>query len=92
MAAAGADLQGQAVTQSAGEELDRGGASSCRSASVAEVPELSEQLVRLAVVADRWAGASWAPIGAGHGISAEAARRRSERRARAMATMRGRGW
>lgn len=92
MAAAGADLQGQAVTRSAGEERDRGEASSCRSASVAEARELSEQLVRPAVVADRWAGASWAQIGAGHGISAEAARRPSGRRARAMAMVRGGGW
>ncbi|MEV7995839.1 hypothetical protein AB0O67_29280 [Streptomyces sp. NPDC086077] len=40
------------------------------------MPELAEQLVRAAVWADRQAGASWAQIGAGLGISAEAARGR----------------
>ncbi|WP_189544492.1 hypothetical protein [Streptomyces gelaticus] len=45
-------------------------------AAVARVPDLAGQLVRAVVLADRRAGASWAEIGAGLGISAEAARRR----------------
>ncbi|WP_199814123.1 hypothetical protein [Streptomyces sp. NRRL F-5135] len=45
-------------------------------AAVAQVPELAGQLVRAAVVADRRAGVSWEQIGAGLGISAEAARSR----------------
>ncbi|MET7391580.1 hypothetical protein ACFYPT_41735 [Streptomyces sp. NPDC005529] len=44
--------------------------------AVACVPELAGRLVRAAVLADRQAGASWAQIGAGLGISAEAARSR----------------
>lgn len=43
---------------------------------VACVPELAGRLVRAAVLADRQAGASWTQIGAGLGISAEAARSR----------------
>ncbi|MEV6655187.1 hypothetical protein [Streptomyces sp. NPDC051219] len=43
---------------------------------MAEVSELARQLVRSAVAADRRAGASWAQIGAGLGISGEAARAR----------------
>ncbi|MFJ6121481.1 hypothetical protein [Streptomyces sp. NPDC092129] len=46
------------------------------SAAVAPVPDLAGELVRAAVRADRQAGASWAQIGAGLGISAEAARGR----------------
>ncbi|MET7565308.1 hypothetical protein ABZS95_34955 [Streptomyces sp. NPDC005479] len=38
--------------------------------------DLAGKLVRTAVLADRQAGASWAQIGAGLGISAEAARSR----------------
>ncbi|MET8188731.1 hypothetical protein [Streptomyces sp. NPDC005078] len=38
--------------------------------------DLAGELVRTAVLADRQAGASWAQIGAGLGISAEAARSR----------------
>ncbi|MCX5315873.1 hypothetical protein [Streptomyces sp. NBC_00154] len=45
-------------------------------AAVAQVSDLAGQLVRAAVLADRQAGASWAQIGAGLGISAEAARSR----------------
>ncbi|MBT2480066.1 hypothetical protein [Streptomyces sp. ISL-94] len=45
-------------------------------AAVARVPDLAGQLVQAAVLADRRAGASWAQIGAGLGISAEAARSR----------------
>lgn len=45
-------------------------------AAVARVSDLAGQLVRAAVLADRQAGASWAQIGAGLGISAEAARSR----------------
>ncbi|MER5959025.1 hypothetical protein [Streptomyces sp. NPDC001893] len=45
-------------------------------AAVARVPDLAGALVRAAVLADRRAGASWAQIGAGLGISAEAARSR----------------
>ncbi|SCY32951.1 Serine phosphatase RsbU, regulator of sigma subunit [Streptomyces sp. 136MFCol5.1] len=48
-------------------------------AAVAEVPALADQLVRCAVLADRRTGASWAQIGAGLGIGAEAARRRFRR-------------
>ncbi|MFI9542536.1 hypothetical protein ACIHAR_00880 [Streptomyces sp. NPDC052016] len=44
--------------------------------AVAHVPGLAGQLVHSAVLADRRAGASWAQIGAGLGISAEAARGR----------------
>lgn len=40
------------------------------------MPELAGRLVRAAVLADRQAGASWTQIGAGLGISAEAARSR----------------
>ncbi|WP_158716110.1 hypothetical protein [Streptomyces sp. NRRL B-24720] len=40
------------------------------------MPELAGQLVRAAVLADRQAGANWSQIGAGLGISAEAARSR----------------
>ncbi|MGW3598464.1 hypothetical protein ACWD60_27530, partial [Streptomyces sp. NPDC005167] len=45
-------------------------------AAVARVSDLAGELVRTAVLADRQAGASWAQIGAGLGISAEAARSR----------------
>ncbi|MGW2506157.1 hypothetical protein ACWCXL_34620 [Streptomyces sp. NPDC001588] len=80
MAAAGADLllQVRLAAQQAGQDDPAG----CCSAAVARVPELSEQLVRLAVAADRRAGASWAEIGAHLGLSAEAARGRFARRAR----------
>lgn len=74
MAAAGADLllQVQLAAERAGQDDPAG----CCSAAVARVPELSEQLVLLAVAADRRAGASWAEIGAHLGLSAEAARGR----------------
>ncbi|RFC78425.1 helix-turn-helix domain-containing protein [Streptomyces sp. AcE210] len=52
-------------------------------AAVARVSDLAGQLVRAAVLADRQAGASWAQIGAGLGISAEAARSRFGRSRRA---------
>ncbi|GDY69820.1 hypothetical protein SAV14893_092130 [Streptomyces avermitilis] len=48
----------------------------CQCAVVAQVPELAGRLVRSAVPADRRAGAGWAQIGAGLGISAEGARSR----------------
>ncbi|MFI0421703.1 hypothetical protein [Spongiactinospora sp. 9N601] len=44
--------------------------------AVREFAELAAEAVRLAVLADRQAGASWAQVGAGLGISADAARRR----------------
>lgn len=53
-----------------------GGPAGRNCAAVARVPDLAGQLVRTAVPADRRAGASRAEIGAGLGISAEAARRR----------------
>ncbi|MFH9202067.1 hypothetical protein ACH4KO_31470 [Streptomyces anulatus] len=43
---------------------------------MAGVPDLAGQLVRAAVLADRRSGASWEQIGAGLGVSAEAARSR----------------
>ncbi|MFI8008381.1 hypothetical protein [Streptomyces sp. NPDC086010] len=43
---------------------------------MAGIPDLAWQLVRAAVLADRRAGASWEQIGAGLGVSAEAARSR----------------
>ncbi|MFF7738401.1 MULTISPECIES: hypothetical protein [unclassified Streptomyces] len=59
-------------------------------AAAARVPELAEQLLRAAVLADRRAGASWEQIGAGLGISAEAARGRFGRvRGTARADRRG---
>ncbi|MGW9028383.1 hypothetical protein ACWGQ5_30385 [Streptomyces sp. NPDC055722] len=82
MAAAGADLLLQ--VQTAAERACEDGGAGCCTAAVARVPELSEQLVRLAVAADRRAGASWAQIGAHLGMSAEAARGRFARRAGAV--------
>lgn len=58
-------------------------------AAVARVSDLAGQLVRAAVLADRRAGASWAQIGAGLGISAEAARSRFGRSRRAAPAGRG---
>ncbi len=49
--------------------------------AVAGLPVLVDRLVRLAVRADRQAGASWPQIGAALGISGEAARGRYARRA-----------
>ncbi|MEU0568454.1 hypothetical protein ABZ297_24150 [Nonomuraea sp. NPDC005983] len=43
---------------------------------MSELPELATEAVQLAVLADRQAGASWAQVGAGLGISADAARHR----------------
>ncbi|WP_328889207.1 hypothetical protein [Streptomyces sp. NBC_00316] len=51
--------------------------------------DLAGQLVRAAVLADRQAGASWAQIGAGLGISAEAARSRFGRNRSAAPAGRG---
>lgn len=78
MAAAGADLrlQLQAVAEQARQPPPTGGVAGRHSAVVARVPDLAWQLVRSAVLADREAGASWAQIGAGLEISAEAARAR----------------
>ncbi|MFE9005461.1 GAF domain-containing protein [Streptomyces sp. NPDC007875] len=79
MVLAGADLldRVQAAAQQAGElSPAREAAVGCHCAAVAEVPGLTEQLVRYAVLADRQAGVGWARIGATFGISAEAARRR----------------
>ncbi|MEU8834325.1 hypothetical protein [Streptomyces sp900116325] len=58
-------------------------------AAVARVSDLAGELVRAAVLADRQAGASWAQIGAGLGISAEAARSRFGRSRSAAAVGRG---
>lgn len=44
------------------------------SRAVRELPALAANLVRLAVMADRQAGASWAQVGVGLNISADAAR------------------
>ncbi|MFB7225894.1 hypothetical protein ACWD4L_32790 [Streptomyces sp. NPDC002596] len=51
--------------------------------------DLAGELVRAAVLADRQAGASWAQIGAGLGISAEAARSRFGRNRSAAPAGRG---
>lgn len=59
-------------------------------AAVAQVPDLAGQLVRAAVLADRRAGASWAQIGAGLGMSAETARSRFGRDRGAVSAGRGR--
>ncbi|MEW1681710.1 hypothetical protein [Streptomyces sp. NPDC093594] len=69
-------LEVQAVAQRAHELPSSGRCAGWHSAAVACVPDLAGQLVRAAVRADRQAGASWAQIGAGLGISAEAARSR----------------
>lgn len=58
-------------------------------ATVARVPDLAGQLVRAAVLADRRAGASWAQIGEGLGVSAEAARGRFGRPGRGSGAARG---
>ncbi|MFE6806614.1 hypothetical protein ACFVEN_33880 [Streptomyces sp. NPDC057681] len=58
-------------------------------AAVARVSDLAGQLVRAAVLADRQAGASWAQIGVGLGISAEAARSRFGRSRSAASAGRG---
>ncbi|WP_327419819.1 hypothetical protein OG763_00615 [Streptomyces sp. NBC_01230] len=78
MAAAGEDLIGQVqtLTQQLHELAPPGPCTQWQSAAVARVPDLAGQLVRAAVRADRQAGASWAQIGAGLNISAEAARSR----------------
>jgi hypothetical protein len=78
VAAAGEDLicQVQTLAQRARELPSPGPCTPWHSAAVARVPDLAGQLVRAAVRADRQAGASWAQIGAGLGISAEAARSR----------------
>ena len=46
------------------------------SAAVARFPDLVEELVRCAVIADRRSGATWAQIGAALGLTANAARAR----------------
>ncbi|WP_159044304.1 hypothetical protein [Streptomyces sp. NRRL B-24085] len=46
---------------------------------MARIPDLAGELVRAAVVADRQTEASWIEVGAGLGISTEAARTRSGR-------------
>lgn len=78
VAAAGEDLalQLQAITQHVQQQPWPGLPAGFHCAAVACVPELAGQLVRAAVLADRQAGASWSQIGAGLGISAEAARSR----------------
>ncbi|MFF3932903.1 hypothetical protein [Streptomyces hirsutus] len=75
---AGADLlaQVQAVTQQMSGFSSAEPAGGCHCAAVAEVPKRAARLVRLAVLADRRAGASWAQIGVALDISAEAARAR----------------
>ncbi|MER6997155.1 SpoIIE family protein phosphatase [Streptomyces sp. NPDC000410] len=79
MVMAGVDLLArvQTAAQRAGDPSpERSAAAGSLCASVAEVPGLAEQLVRQAVLVDRQAGAGWARIGAGLGISGEAARSR----------------
>lgn len=78
MAEAGEELicQVQTLAQRAHELPPPGPCTQWHSAAVARVSDLAGQLVRAAVRADRQAGASWAQIGAGLGISAEAARSR----------------
>ncbi|MER6926681.1 hypothetical protein ABT314_48655, partial [Streptomyces spiralis] len=49
-------------------------------AAVACFPRLTDHLVRLAVLADRQAGASWPQIGRALGVSGDAARARFTRR------------
>ncbi|MDX3766400.1 MULTISPECIES: DUF6233 domain-containing protein [unclassified Streptomyces] len=92
MTVAGVDLLVQvgAVAVRVRETPRPGLAPGWHSAAVAQVPGLAGQLVRLAVLADRRAGASWAQIGAGLGISAEAARGRFGR-VRAAASAGGNG-
>ncbi|KJK47990.1 hypothetical protein [Streptomyces sp. NRRL F-4428] len=80
MAAAGEVLllQLQDLTQLPGSPPSPGPGSppGWHCAAVARIPDLAGELVRAAVLADRRAGASWAEVGAGLGISAEAARAR----------------
>ncbi|MEU6652490.1 SpoIIE family protein phosphatase [Streptomyces sp. NPDC046900] len=79
---AGAELLARAQTvaqQMGGASPAPAPGAGCHSAAVAEVLELAERLVRHAVLADRQAGASWARIGAGLGISGGAARNRFRR-------------
>lgn len=78
MAAAGEALalQVRAVADRLHQLPTPGPCAGWHSAAVARVPDLAGQLVREAVRADRQAGASWAEIGAGLGISGEAARSR----------------
>ncbi|WP_461715506.1 hypothetical protein [Streptomyces sp. DSM 41036] len=78
MAAAGEVLllQVKGLAQVPGSPPSPGSAPGWHCAAVARIPDLAGELVRAAVLADRRAGASWAQIGAGLGISAEAARAR----------------
>ncbi|MET7390385.1 hypothetical protein ACFYPT_10550 [Streptomyces sp. NPDC005529] len=78
MARAGEDLADrlQAVAQQVHQQPWPGMPAGFHCTGVACVPELAGRLVRAAVLADRQAGASWTQIGAGLGISAEAARSR----------------
>lgn len=64
------------LTQVPGKPPWRGHPAGWHPAAVARIPELAGELVRAAIVADRRAGASWAEIGRGLGISTEAARAR----------------
>ncbi|MBL1104472.1 hypothetical protein JK361_07650 [Streptomyces sp. 5-8] len=79
---AGSMLLTQVEQELAGMAADDGtaleGAAHCT--AVARIPRLTERLVRLAVLADRQAGASWPQIGRALGISGEAARARFTRR------------
>lgn len=61
------------VTEGAEQRVPSPGA---HARAAREIGELTEELTRVAVLADRAAGAQWARIGAGVGLSAEAARAR----------------
>ncbi|MFF8604049.1 hypothetical protein ACF065_33665 [Streptomyces sp. NPDC015232] len=78
MAAAGEVLllHVKGLAQVPGSPPAPGSAPGWHCAAVARIPDLAGELVRAAVLADRRAGAGWAQIGAGLGISAEAARAR----------------
>ncbi|MFJ8996167.1 hypothetical protein ACIRQH_37915 [Streptomyces sp. NPDC102279] len=78
MAEAGEDLTDrlQAIAQQVQQQPWPRMPAGFHCAGVASVPELAGRLVRAAVLADRQAGASCTQIGAGLGISAEAARSR----------------
>jgi hypothetical protein len=75
-----AKAQATAVTILAGDlSMARELGPGLHSRAVRELAKLAAEAVRLAVLSDRQAGASWAQIGAWLGISADTARRRYAR-------------
>ncbi|GHI50121.1 hypothetical protein ScoT_62950 [Streptomyces albidoflavus] len=78
MAAAGEVLllQVKGLAQVSGSPPSPGSPPGWHCAAAARVPDLAGELVRAVVAADRRAGASWAEIGVGLGVRAEAARAR----------------